>query len=154
MEIHSIQGCRFYGDNAAVISSTAEDTRFPGIGINCQMKASDAFLIKKTGSNAWRRMKPDEASIAQRAIATTLWTAAGIGTGYLIFGPVGAWVGGLCFLKIGLKYGGVGRQAPIFIMAKDQLYVGALPLWQVKKLTALIESPSANIEFEEAAEVR
>jgi len=114
------------------------------------MKDTEAYAIKITGQKGWRRMTPDEASLVQRAIATTVWTAAGISIGCL-FGPVGLWVGGVVGFKTGLCYGGVGRQVPIMIMSKDKLYVGALPLWQVKKLTALIEAeaPSGNIEFEE-----
>ena len=67
MEIHSIKACKIYGDNAAaVIVSTAEDERIPGI--SAQMKHSEAFLIKKTGKNSWCRMKPEEASLTQKVI--------------------------------------------------------------------------------------
>lgn len=149
MEVHSIESCKIYDDRAAVICSTAEDERQP-IPIKCQMKHSEAFLIKKTGKNSWRRMTPEEASLTQKVIATSLWTVAGAGVGYLTFGPVGAGIGAGIGLKLGLKFGGVGRQVPVMIMAKKKMYVGALPLWQVKKLTVMIESPSTNIEFKPA----
>lgn len=146
MQIHKILRCKFYGDETAVIFSEQKDPRLPDL--HYQMKISEAFVIKQTGKKSWCRLRPEEASIIQRAIATTLMTAAGVGVGLLV-PPYGAWIGGLIGFKGGLKFGGIGRLVPCLLMSKDKLYVGALPWWQVKKLTALIEVPAGNIEFVE-----
>lgn len=153
MEIHQIERCKLLADSAAVITSKTKDPRLGLAGLNHQIKSSEVLLIKETGDKGWRRMRPEEASTVQRVIATTSFTAVGTVIGYLIFPPVGGWIGGLIGLKLGFSYGGVGRQAPIIILAKNKntLYVGALPLHQVRRLEALIADPSGvNIEFQEA----
>ena len=155
MEIHSILGARIYDDSAAVIFSTAEDPRLAGL--NCQIKHTDILIVKETGPRGWRRMRPDEASTLQRTIFTLLSTSVGFTIGHVILGPTGGIVGGLVGLKTGLKFGGIGRQVPLVILCHEQnrVFLGALPLWQVTKLTALIEEEESvttgeKIKFVEA----
>lgn len=162
MKIYSIQSAQFYGDDACVIHSTAKDPRLSkvGIDVNHQIKTSDILFIKQTGNSGWARISPEDASPAQRVIATTVFTTGGIGMGVLIGGllggPVGAAIGGplggSMGIKQGLNFGGVGRLAPVLISSNDEktIYVGSLPLWQVKKIERILESASGRIEFREA----
>ena len=149
MKIYQINTCRFYGDNTCVISSTTQNSRLAAMGIdaNHQMKSSQMLCIKETGNRGWRRLSPDEASTLQRTIATVGFMEVGLVIGTLFFPPVGGLVGGLIGLKLGLKFGGVGREASVMVISQDEktVYVGSLPLWQVKKIEDILETNPGGI---------
>lgn len=154
-QIHEIRRCEFY-KGTCVLYSQRKNERLGALGIDVyhQLRSSQMLVINKTGELKWAWLPPEDASVVQRAIATTVISADCLALGALFFGPPGAVIGGMIGLKLGLRYGGIGRRVTVMIPSKDgkQTYIGQLPLWQVKKITKILKSGN-EIEFSEAAAV-
>ena len=147
MQIYKIAKCKIFDEGFIILSDTS-DEKLSALGIEAsvQIKHSDIHEMKEIGQKrGWVRIPSHEASIVQKVVGSGLTAGAGILIGSL-FGPVGMIAGGLLGLKTGLSLlGGVGRQASIIAISKDQknMYIGSVPFHQFIKMQAIL---NPNIE--------
>ena len=155
MQIHEIARCEFY-KKTCVLYSKRKNERLGALGIDAyhQLRSSQILVITRTDKTKWVWLPPEDASVTQRAIITTVLTIDCLALGAIFFGPPGLIIGGMLGLRLGLKYGGIGRIVPVLIESKDgkNAYVGFLPLWQTQKLAKILKSGN-QIEFSEETAV-